>query len=93
MNLDPRSAFTNTEVGFVVEAPELAARLCHGLETVLASGAFRVGLRREPSGATETEWTGRGDGREVRFSSEPRSSWWQRFLAWFYSLLPIEPLL
>jgi putative cardiolipin synthase len=93
MNLDPRSAFTNTEVGFVVEAPELAARLCSGLESALASGAFRVGLRREPSGGTETEWVGREDGREVRFSSEPRSSGWQRFLAWFYSLLPIEPLL
>ena len=93
MNLDPRSAFTNTEVGFVVEAPDLAARLCYGLEGALASGAFRVGLRRDPAGGTKIEWTGRNDGRDVRFSSEPRSSRWQRFLAWFYSLLPIEPLL
>ena len=93
MNLDPRSAFTNTEVGFVVEAPDLTARLCEGLERAIASGAFRVDLRREPSGATKIEFTGRENGAGVRFSSEPRSGGWRRFTAWFYSLLPIEPLL
>ena len=93
MNLDPRSAFTNTEVGFVVESPELTLRLCEGLERAMASGAFRLDLRRDPSGGTGVEFTGRHDGAEVRFTSEPRSSAWRRFQAWFYGLLPIEPLL
>jgi putative cardiolipin synthase len=93
MNLDPRSAFTNTEVGFVVESPELTLRLCEGLERAMASGAFRVELTKKPSGGTEVGFVGREKGAEVRFTSEPRSSAWQRFLAWFYGLLPIEPLL
>jgi putative cardiolipin synthase len=93
MNLDPRSAFTNTEVGLVVDSPELATRLCEGLERAMVSSAFRVQLRRDPSGGTETEWTGGAEGAGARFTSEPRCGWWRRFLAWFYALLPIEPLL
>jgi putative cardiolipin synthase len=33
------------------------------------------------------------DGREARYSTDPETSAWQRFTVWFYSLLPIEPLL
>ena len=54
MNLDPRSAFTNTEIGFLVDAPEVAGPLCKGLDETFARGAFRLELndssvcRRKP---------------------------------------------
>ena len=36
MNLDPRSAFTNTEIGFLVDAPDVAGPLCEGLDESFA---------------------------------------------------------
>ena len=92
MNLDPRSAFTNTEIGIVVDAPAEAARLCGVLDDVLAH-AYRVELRRSESGGSRIEWSGLEDGREVRYTTSPKTSAWQRFKSTFYGLLPIEPLL
>jgi len=92
MNLDPRSAFTNTEIGIVVDAPTEAAHLCGVLDNVLAH-AYRVELRRTETGASHIEWSGLEDGREVRYTSSPKTSAAQRFKATFYGLLPIEPLL
>lgn len=92
MNLDPRSAFTNTEIGIVVDAPAEAAHLCGVLDDVLAH-AYRVELRRAETGGSRIEWSGLEDGREVRYTSSPKTSAWQRFKSTFYGLLPIEPLL
>jgi len=92
MNLDPRSAFTNTEIGIVVDAPTEAAHLCDVLDNVLAH-AYRVELRRTETGASHIEWSGLEDGREVRYTTSPKTSAGQRFKATLYGLLPIEPLL
>jgi len=92
MNLDPRSAFTNTEIGIVVDAPAEAAHLCSVLDDVLAR-AYRVELRRTETGGSRIEWSGLEDGREVRYTTSPKTSAWQRFKSAFYGLLPIEPLL
>jgi putative cardiolipin synthase len=93
MNLDPRSAFTNTEIGLMVDAPAEAAQLCDKLERTLPQGAYRLELREAQPGETQIEWVGVEDGRDVRSASEPMTSAWRRFQRWFYSLLPIEPLL
>jgi putative cardiolipin synthase len=93
MNLDPRSAFTNTEIGLIVDAPAETAQLCAMLDRTLPQGAYRLELRETQPGETQIEWVGMEDGREVRHASAPMASAWQRFKCWFYSLLPIEPLL
>jgi putative cardiolipin synthase len=93
MNLDPRSAFTNTEIGFVVDAPGEAARLCAMLDRNLALNAYRLELRESNTGNPTIAWVGTEAGGEVRYASEPMASGWLRFKSWFYSLLPIEPLL
>jgi putative cardiolipin synthase len=93
MNLDPRSAFTNTEIGFLVDAPDVARRLCAGLDDTFARGSFRLELTTTASGATHMEWVDTDEGREQRFTSEPRASRWQRFKAWMYGILPIESLM
>ena len=92
MNLDPRSAFTNTEIGIVVDAPAEAARLCAMLDDVLAH-AYRVELRRTETGGSRIEWSGLEDGREVRYTTSPKTSGWQRLKSAFFGMLPIEPLL
>ena len=93
MNLDPRSAFTNTEIGFLVDAPDVAGRLCEGLDETFARGAFRLELTTTSNGARHLEWVDTDKGREQRFTSEPRASRWQRFKAWMYGILPIESLM
>ncbi|HUN67887.1 MAG TPA: phospholipase D family protein [Burkholderiales bacterium] len=93
MNLDPRSAFTNTEIGFVVDAPGEAAQLCDMMDRNLPQNAYRLELSKPQPGGSAIEWVGLEGGREVRYASEPMTSAWQRFKSWFYSLLPIEPLL
>ena len=93
MNLDPRSAFTNTEIGFLVDAPDVAARLCEGLDETFARSAFRLELTTTSNGARHMEWVDTDEGREQRFTSEPRASRWRRFKAWMYGILPIESLM
>ena len=93
MNLDPRSAFTNTEIGFLVDAPEVAGHLCQGLDTTLARAAFRLELTTTASGSRQMEWVDSDTGGERRFTSEPRASRWLRFKAWMYGILPIESLM
>ena len=39
------------------------------------------------------EWVDTDQGREQRFTSEPRASRWRRFKAWLYGILPIESLM
>jgi len=93
MNLDPRSAFTNTEIGFLVDAPDVAGPLCQGLDQTFARAAFRLELTTTPDGARHLEWVDTDKGREQRFTSDPRASRWQRFKAWVYGILPIESLM
>jgi putative cardiolipin synthase len=94
MNIDPRSVLTNTEIGVVVEHDELAASMVEKLDSQLSDIAFRLELTSTgPDSSPEIEWVATQDGDAVRFSSEPMTTAWQRFKAWFYSLLPIEHLL
>jgi cardiolipin synthase C len=93
MNLDPRSAFTNTEIGFLVDAPDVAGSLCEGLEKTFARSAFRLELTTTSNGDRHLEWVDTEQEREQRFTSEPRASRWRRFKAWMYGILPIESLM
>jgi putative cardiolipin synthase len=88
-NFDPRSANLNTELGFVIESVELAAKLAGMFDSVVPSAAYEVRL-------TETGklyWTEQRDGREVRHDREPGTSTWQRATVTVLSWLPIEWLL
>jgi putative cardiolipin synthase len=95
MNLDPRSLFTNTEIGVVVENPELATAMAEKLDSLLPEVSFRLELApaADPESEPGIAWVARQDGEEIRYASEPMTSAWQRFKTWFYSLLPIEHLL
>ena len=82
LNLDPRSVELNTELGLVVESPELAARQQKGFERLSGPKfAWRLAL---------------DDGRLVweagdeRADHEPDTSRWTRFSVGFLALLPIE---
>jgi putative cardiolipin synthase len=92
MNLDPRSAFINTEIGAILEMPDLARAYAGRLDEALGEMAYRLALapRGEAQAGAQVRWTAREDGREVTYDVEPAASLWRRLGAGLMSLLPIE---
>lgn len=86
-NIDPRSHYLNTEVGLLVHSPELARQVADAVEKDLApENSWRLSLDEKK----KVLWVGESDGEEVRFSKDPHTGFWKRFLAGFFALLPIK---
>jgi putative cardiolipin synthase len=88
-NFDPRSTHLNTEMGFVIESPNLALQIENYFDKEIAKTSYEVRL----SEAGDVYWIERRDGKQIRYDSEPESSLFKRGIVWFLSLLPIEWLL
>ena len=88
-NLDPRSAELNTEMGFVIDSPELAQRLSTVLDARTMERAYEV--RLSPEG--RLYWLERGAAGVIRHDSEPGATFLKRGVVQFMSLLPIDWLL
>jgi putative cardiolipin synthase len=81
-NLDPRSAFINTEIGVIVHHAGFAEALAQViLEGMAPQNSWMLSL----STADIIEWHG-----ENEVSREPKASWRKRLVARCLSLLPIE---
>jgi putative cardiolipin synthase len=89
-NLDPRSESLNTEMGLVIDSANLAGRLADAFDHWIPANTYEVVL---PEGATSVQWLDRAAGDDVRLDKSPDTSAWDRFLAGFLSILPIEWLL
>lgn len=87
LNLDPRSAHLNTEMGLVIRHPRLAEAMQQRLQRAGSDAAYRVGL----DGQGKMYWydpaTARAEHRE------PEAGFWKRWLSRILSVLPIERLL
>jgi len=68
MNLDPRSASTNTEVGIIAESPELAREVIRVIQISKLQSAYR--LRLAPDGKN-LEWLSSDGDKEIVLSEEP----------------------
>ena len=88
-NFDQRSANLNTEQGLVVNSAALAGELGTVLDEELPAAAWEVRLR--PDG--KMEWIDHAGGKEVRYDSEPQTTWWGRMQASMMSILPIDWML
>jgi cardiolipin synthase C len=86
MNLDPRSAAINTELGAVIESPQLARELMRVIDIDRLQSAYRVRLSSRGSGI---EWLSVEEDKEVVLTEEPDSSIWQRVKLWL--LRPFIP--
>ena len=87
MNLDPRSAILNTEMGVLVDSPELAAQLRRQWDLITSSElSYRVVL--EPDG--ELVWYDRVNGQERRSQHEPDASLARRIGVTLLRLVPID---
>ncbi|NVK40171.1 MAG: phospholipase D family protein [Oceanospirillaceae bacterium] len=89
-NFDPRSAKLNTELGFLIESPELAQRLDRLFETLVPMAAYEV--RLDDNG--DLYWLERRDeGEPVRYDTEPNTSVFRRAGVSVLSVLPIDWML
>jgi len=87
MNLDPRSAILNTEMGVLVDSPELARQLREQWDLITSPDlSYRVMLEEDG----ELVWYDRAGGRERRSQHEPDASWGRRTSVTLLRLLPID---
>ncbi len=76
LNLDPRSAFSNTEMGVVIDSPKLAQQLAGVYRHAAAGGAFTLRLADD---GTRIEWVATDwQGHETVHADEPHDDAWLR---------------
>jgi cardiolipin synthase C len=90
MNLDPRSATINTELGAVIRSPQLARELTRVIDIDRLQSAYKVRLKANGQGL---DWITEGDEAEMVLDTEPDSSPWLRFKQWLLSPFVPESLL
>lgn len=88
LNLDPRSIDINSEMGMLIDSPELAAGMAAGYLPALDTRAYRV--QEDERG--RLTWSATIDGERVTETSEPLAGWWRRFQAFVLRLAPESQL-
>ncbi|WP_116148100.1 phospholipase D family protein [Paraburkholderia sp. BL27I4N3] len=88
-NFDQRSAHLNTELGFVIDSAPLASRIASIFVSLVPQVAYLTRLDADG----RLYWLKRENGMEVRYDTEPNTTWLRRLGVWFLSILPIESLL
>lgn len=69
MNFDPRSDALNTEIGIVIESPQLAKEMLRLMNLDKLQSAYRV--RLSPKDSRTIEWVGIDDYKEIVWQDEP----------------------
>jgi len=90
MNYDQRSKRLNTEVGLIIDSPELANQTVARFDGMTQSeNAYALSLRGEASGnAWHAVWDTVVDGKSVEYTQEPARSRWQSLKLRLLELLP-----
>jgi len=89
-NFDPRSARLNTEMGLVIDSPDLAQRLARAFATEIPELAYEI---RPATDGGCVEWIEHTPAGEVHYAVEPGTRASQRAWIEFLSVLPIDWLL
>ncbi|HWS74814.1 MAG TPA: phospholipase D family protein [Quisquiliibacterium sp.] len=90
LNLDPRSALLNTEIGVVSESEPLAGDIARGIAGSLDKVSWRVQRSAEPGDQGRLVWIETtADGIRTH-REEPEVGLGRRLGVWFLGLLPIE---
>lgn len=92
LNFDPRSILWNTEVGVLIESPELASEVQRlTLEGTSPSVSYEVRLV-EVDGRKRLVWIAEDQDRRKVLLDEPGGAW-RRFNAWFSQMIGLERML
>ena len=85
-NFDPRSAYINTELGVIIESPEMASGIVDILKEKGPRHTYEVYL--DDKG--RLRWKRLEGDKWVVYSKEPNTGFWKRFTARVMGWLPIE---
>src|SRR6202011_5901086 len=92
MNMDQRSKLLNTEMGVIVDCPDLAVEVAKFfVKATDPAVAFHVVLKQAPVRAS-MEWVAKTNGEEQIFDDEPGATRARRIQATLLRMLPIEGL-
>jgi len=92
MNFDQRSKHLNTEIGLLIDSPELAQETVARFDRMVQPENVYTPAWREPlAGAPgHLVWETREDGKDVEYLQEPARSSWQKFKLTVMSWLPVN---
>ena len=85
-NWDPRSMEINTELGILMDAPEIAGEVARLIYEAAPDRSYQAFLNDDG----KLNWRTVEDGKEVIYTKEPESGWWRRTAANLTRLLPIR---
>jgi cardiolipin synthase C len=91
MNFDRRSKHLNTEIGLIIDSPELAEQTATRFAAMVQpQNSYLLSLRKDPAhGSSQISWHSEEEGKAVDLSREPARSGWQRFKVQLMSQLPL----
>ncbi len=90
MNFDQRSMHLNTEIGLIIDSPELAQQVARRFEAMVQpENSYAVALRKPETGQPKDalEWRTSEGGQAKVYDEEPARSSWRRFEAHALSLV------
>ncbi len=93
MNFDQRSMHLNTEIGLIIESPELAQQLAARFDAMVQPvNSYALALiPGEVGGASpRLVWRTQENGESVQYVTEPARGDWQRNTAKMLSMLPLD---
>lgn len=86
-NFDPRSAYLNTEIGVLLDSPNLAKSVHQTMDQNLSKYAYKLVLDAN----NKINWKiKRHDGSIKTYHKEPKMKWWQKAGVKVISWLPLE---
>jgi len=92
MNYDQRSMHLNTEIGLIIDSPELAQQIISRFEAMVKpENSYMLVLRPNEAGSTPIlVWRTQEDAKTIEYDSEPARSVWERINVHLLSLLPLD---
>jgi putative cardiolipin synthase len=90
MNMDLRSSQLNTELGMLVDSPELAEHVLGLIERLRAGGSYKLRLRQP---GDHIEWVGIEDGAEKVYDTDPGVDFGTKLQLWLLFPFVSESLL
>jgi putative cardiolipin synthase len=93
-NFDRRSFHLNTEVGLLIDSPELARQVVERFDAITQpANSYVLSLAAEPGTLKRLTWRSEEDGRAVLATVEPGNDRMREFKVDLLSLLPLDELL
>jgi len=92
MNFDQRSMHLNTEIGLIINSPELSQQIAARFEAMVQPvNSYTLELRPSDTGRSPNlVWVTEENGKAVEYETEPARSNWQRFKVNLLSLLQLD---